>query len=117
MPSQEIHFSNGHLAQLATLPAGEPAASVIQALEIPKTQALILLLGGAKELEEALIPRLLQLLSRGLARVGCPSGGHDYRWRHAQRGHGPHGGSGLGRRTAGHPPGCGSGRESHLSGG
>jgi hypothetical protein len=70
MATQEIVFPNGHRAQVVDLPAGSPAASAIQTLKIPPAQALVMLLGGAKELAAvALTPRLLQLLSRGLARV------------------------------------------------
>jgi hypothetical protein len=69
MPIQEILFPNGNRAQLMTLPAGTPAANAIQALKIKPPPAVILLVGGAENLDEGLKPHLLQLLSGGLAKA------------------------------------------------
>jgi hypothetical protein len=74
MPIQEILFANGHRAQLMTLPTGTPAANAILALKIKPPQAVILLVGGADDLDEGLKPRLLQLLSGGLAKVAAGVG-------------------------------------------
>jgi hypothetical protein len=64
---KEILFSNGNRAQLLAPPAGTPAGSILKALDIGQSKALIILVGGAAGLDEPLKPRLVQLFSRGIA--------------------------------------------------
>jgi len=74
LESKTIHFPNGHEARLFTPPSGTAASVIVQALELPTPKTLFLILGGASDLDEALQPRLLQLFSRGLARVAADTG-------------------------------------------
>lgn len=74
MDKQEITFPNGHKAQLVTPPLGTPAADILKSLDIAATKALLLLIGGASSLDQALVPRLLQLFSRNIARIAADAG-------------------------------------------
>ncbi len=74
MDKQEITFPNGHKAQLVAPPLGTPAAEILKSLDIPAPKALILLIGGASDLDKALVPRLLQLFSRHIARIAAAAG-------------------------------------------
>lgn len=64
---KEIVFSNSNRAWLLAPPAGTHAASILKALDIERSEALIMLAGGAAGLDESLKPRLAQLFSRGIA--------------------------------------------------
>ena len=59
---------------MVLVPAGAAAPTILEALDIQPPKALILLSGGAADLEKALKPRLFQLFSRGIARVAVDSG-------------------------------------------
>ena len=49
--------------------ADNQAEEIVEALGIEETyRAVVLVLGGAADLDEALIPRLTQLFGRGIAR-------------------------------------------------
>ncbi len=74
LDKQEITFPNGHKAQLVTPPLGTPAADILKSLDIPAPKALILLIGGASGLDKALVPSLLQLFSRTIARIAADAG-------------------------------------------
>ena len=74
MDKQEITFPNGHKAQLVAPPLGTPAVDILKSLDIPAPKALILLIGGASSLDKALVPRLLQLFSRNIARIAADAG-------------------------------------------
>lgn len=71
---KEIIFLNGNRAQAVTAPPGTPASDVIQALDIQQPKALIMIIGGAASLNEALESRLLQLFNRGIARAAAKTG-------------------------------------------
>ncbi len=64
---KEILFSNGNRAQLVAPPARTPAASILKGLDIGQPKALIMLVGGAADLDESLKPRIVQLFRRGIA--------------------------------------------------
>jgi len=72
--SQEVIFPNNHRALLVAPTAGTEAVAVLEALELTPSKPLIILAGGAAGLEEAVKPRLLQVLSRVVARVAADSG-------------------------------------------
>jgi hypothetical protein len=74
LQKQEIIFPNGNKAQLVAPPGGTPAAEILKALDIPAPKALILLIGGAANLDKALFPGLLHLFSQSLARVAAAVG-------------------------------------------
>lgn len=71
-PIQSVDFPNGNTARLVTTePITQPAAAaaILQALEVKKPGAVLLISGGADTLDEAAAPRLEQLFSRGIARA------------------------------------------------
>src|SRR5215469_5454302 len=68
---QEIAFPNKNTAKLVTASPGKPMASLIEALGISAPKNLILLIGGADELDQKLTSRLTQLFSRGIARAAA----------------------------------------------
>ena len=67
--SKEITFINGNHAQAVTVPIGKPVDEILKVLGIQYPKVLIMLIGGAGNLDERLKPRLLQLFSRGIARA------------------------------------------------
>ena len=69
-----IQFPNGNWAQLVAPPAGTNTADILQALGIGQPKALILVVGGAADLDAAVQPRLVQLCSRGIARAAANIG-------------------------------------------
>src|ERR1041384_8160265 len=62
----EIHFPNDNHAVFVKAPPTEDAMTLIKALAIKKPAMVLLLIGGADELDSALNSRLLQLLDEGL---------------------------------------------------
>jgi TRPM family ion channel len=64
---QELIFPNSNRAQLVAPPSGTRAADILQALGIEKPKGLIVILGGAANLDDALMSPLVQLFSRGIA--------------------------------------------------
>ena len=68
---QEIVFPNNNGAKLVTASRGTPMAGLIEPLGISPPKNLILLIGGADELDQKLTSRLTQLLSRGIARAAA----------------------------------------------
>lgn len=76
----EITFPNGNRAQLVAPPAGTDAADILNALGIEQPEALIMITGGAANLDrdmkanDELRSRLVQLFSRGVARAAVDIG-------------------------------------------
>jgi hypothetical protein len=68
---QEIVFPNKNAAKLVAPSPGAPMAGLIESLGISPPKNLILLIGGADNLDEKLTARLTQLLSRGIARAAA----------------------------------------------
>jgi hypothetical protein len=68
---QEIVFPNNNGAKLVMALQSTPMASLIQALGISPPKNLILVIGGADNLDEKLTSRLTQLFSRGIARAAA----------------------------------------------
>lgn len=70
---QEIEFPNGNRAKMLVVSDGANATEIVQALGLDKSKALIVLLGGAKGLDDTndaeLKSRLVQLFTRGIARA------------------------------------------------
>ncbi|KFA88200.1 DUF4231 domain-containing protein [Archangium violaceum] len=69
-----LHFANGHPARRVTVPPDADAAGVLRALGIQRPHALLLLLGGADELDAALGARVERLFNRGLVPVSTEGG-------------------------------------------
>ncbi|MDQ6608849.1 MAG: DUF4231 domain-containing protein [Bacteroidota bacterium] len=66
---QSIRFPNNHSA-LAVLPTAETTMEeIMQTLDLPVSKAIILIIGGADNLDENLLPRLTQLFGRGIAKA------------------------------------------------
>ncbi len=74
LKKQEIHFPNGNRAQAVTLPPGTCTADLLQALDIPPPNAVMMIAGGASQMSEHLYPNLVQLLTHGLAQVAVSAG-------------------------------------------
>jgi hypothetical protein len=72
--TKTILFSNGNRALLLALPAGTNAADILHTLSLGQPKALILVVGGAGDLDAAVQPRLVQLCSRGIARAAANIG-------------------------------------------
>jgi hypothetical protein len=68
---QEIVFPNNNGAKLVSVSRGTPMASLIESLGISAPKNLILVIGGADELDQKLTYRLTQLFSRGIARAAA----------------------------------------------
>ena len=68
---QEIVFPNKNAAKLVAPSPGAPMAGLIESLGISPPKNLILLIGGADELDQKLTSRLTQLFSRGIARAAA----------------------------------------------
>jgi SLOG in TRPM, prokaryote len=71
---QKIIFSNGKRADLVAPPLGTPAADILKALDLGAPKALILVVGGASNLDKTLVPRLLKVCSRTIAGVAADTG-------------------------------------------
>ena len=68
---QEIVFSNNNAAKLVSASRDKPMANLIESLGISPPKNLILVIGGADELDQKLTSRLTQLFSRGIARAAA----------------------------------------------
>jgi hypothetical protein len=68
---QEIVFQNNNRAKLVSASRHTPMANLIESLGISAPKNLILLIGGADELDQKLTSRLTQLFSRGIARAAA----------------------------------------------
>src|SRR5947209_6648354 len=69
MNKQEIHFPNGNLAQAILPPAGTCATDLLRALDIQQPDAVIIIAGGASDLDEQAHPDLIRLFTRGIVQV------------------------------------------------
>lgn len=70
----EIHFANGNSARRVTVSPELDTARVIRALSLPPARSLLLLIGGADEMDPALGERLQQLFGRGLVPAAAECG-------------------------------------------
>src|SRR5438034_11012018 len=68
---QEIVFPNKNGAKLVTASRDTSMATLIKSLGISPPKKLILVIGGADELDQKLTSRLTQLFSRGIARAAA----------------------------------------------
>jgi hypothetical protein len=71
MNKREIHFPNGNLAQAILPPAGTRATDLLHTLDIQQPNAVIIIAGGASEMDEQVHPDLVRLFSRGIAQVAA----------------------------------------------
>ncbi len=70
VPSQVVTFANKRRAGVLSPPLETPAASIVDGLKLAsQPEALLLMLGGVENLNSAISARLVQLFSRGIARV------------------------------------------------
>lgn len=71
LQKREIHFNNGNRAWSVSPPKGTRADDILRALDISRSQALIMIAGGAANLNEALAPHLAKLCSDGITRAAA----------------------------------------------
>ncbi len=74
LKNKEVKFPSGNRAQLVRPAAGTPAADILKKLKIEKPEALIMIVGGAANVDKSLNLLLVQLLSRGIARTAAETG-------------------------------------------
>ena len=74
MNKRAIRFPNGNLAQVILPPAGTRATDLLRTLDIPQPGAVIIIAGGASELDEQVHPDLIRLFTRGIAQVAVSTG-------------------------------------------
>jgi hypothetical protein len=74
VPDVDVHdvdFSNGNHARLVTASKSAPLDAIVEQLGLGHPKALIVVVGGAGNLDAALRGRLLQLCGRGIARAAA----------------------------------------------
>jgi len=69
MNKWEIHFPNGNRAQAVFSPAGTCATDLLHTLGIQQPDAVIIITGGASEMDEQEHPDLVRLFTCGIAQV------------------------------------------------
>ena len=73
MPStiteQSITFDHKRLAKAVFPKAGDKARDIIDALDLGKYEAVLLIIGAADNIVAALKPKLTELFSRGIGRA------------------------------------------------
>ncbi len=71
MNKREIHFPNGNHAQVILPLAGTHASDLLHTLGIQQPDAVIIIAGGASEMDEQVHPELVRLFTRGIAQVAA----------------------------------------------
>lgn len=69
-----VRFPNGNEAKLVRAKADDVIDDLFGVIGISKQRSLILLLGGADHLDNALLPKLRQVFNRGIARAALRTG-------------------------------------------
>ncbi len=69
LKAQDILFPNANKARLLLSPAEAEASAIAAALQLPPFETVLLVIGGADNLAAAALPRLTQLVGRGLVRA------------------------------------------------
>jgi hypothetical protein len=69
MRRETIQFHNGSQASALHVPRSASSQQIIESLELPRPQALVILNGGTAEMKDSLKERLGTLLQDGLARI------------------------------------------------
>jgi len=69
--AKEILFHNGNTTLFVTAAANAPALDVLNALKIQQPKALMIIIGGAGELDNSLNARLKFLCNLGIASVAA----------------------------------------------
>jgi hypothetical protein len=68
---ETITFANNNEANAVFPLATSKAEDIVKTLDLKQYKAVILILGGASDVDQALIPRLTQLFGRGIARAAA----------------------------------------------
>jgi hypothetical protein len=74
MRVQNIHFSNGNQAQAVIAPPGTLPTDLLRHLDILPPAAIIMLMGGAAQMEVNAYSHLRQLFTDGIAQVAASTG-------------------------------------------
>src|SRR6185295_9651767 len=69
IPTQSITFENNRTAKAVFPMAGDKPGDIIDALDLVDHKAVLVIIGGADNLADALKPKLTQLFGRGIARA------------------------------------------------
>lgn len=69
--TREIHFPNGNRAQAILPPAGTGASDLLHTLGIQQPNAVIIIAGGASEMDEQVHPDLVRLCTHAIAQVSA----------------------------------------------
>jgi len=69
IPAESISFSKGRTALVLRPGENETVQDIAASLALPAYHAVILFIGGANNIEPAVVPLLTQLVSRGIARA------------------------------------------------
>src|SRR5258705_2467488 len=67
IPAQSITFENNRTAKAVFPMAGDKPGDIIDALDLVDHKAVLLIIGGADNLADALKPKLTQLFGPGIA--------------------------------------------------
>src|SRR5258708_26860426 len=71
MNKQEIHFPNGNWAQAILPSAGTRITDLLHTLDIQQPDAVIIIAGGASEMDEQVHPDQVRLFTRGIAQIAA----------------------------------------------
>ncbi len=74
MNTWEIHFPNGNSARAVRCLLGTPPVDLLRSLHIQRPRALIMIAGGASEMDEQVISKLARLFRQGIAPVAISMG-------------------------------------------
>ena len=69
IPTESVAFPNRHSALVLRPTANDTVQDIAGTLGLPAYQAVILFIGGANNIDKAVIPSLTQLIGRGIARA------------------------------------------------
>jgi SLOG in TRPM, prokaryote len=70
----EIHFPNGNSAWAVRCPIGTPPIDLLRSLHIQRPRALMMITGGASEMDEQVDSNLARLFTQGIAPVAISMG-------------------------------------------
>lgn len=74
MERKQVTFSNGNAAWVVVPPRDASCREIRQALAVPQPEALLLVVGGAKNMDDGVKDSLLPLFSEGIAALAAEKG-------------------------------------------
>jgi len=70
----KIHFPNGNLAWAVRCPIGTPPIDLLRSLHLQQPEALLMITGGASEMDEEVDSNLARLFTQGIAPIAISMG-------------------------------------------